>query len=105
MIKDSSSSTDILNRAYDELDLSGGAFFNTSDLPTPSSYPKEWRAVGEWLILAERMGAERVFFVGTDPVVLFARLPNDATEVEILTAYRRAWSLARPKCLFLATES
>jgi hypothetical protein len=55
-------------------------------------------------MLAHRMGAEKVFFVGDDPVVLFARLPAGAAEGEILAAYRRAWSLARPRCLFLATD-
>ena len=50
------------------------------------------------------MGAERVFFVGDDPVILFSRLPPSAGEAEILNTYRRAWSLARPQCLFLSTQ-
>lgn len=56
------------------------------------------------MMLAHRMGAERVFFVGGDPVVLFSRLPSGAGEAEILAAYRRAWSLARPRTLFLASD-
>jgi hypothetical protein len=94
---------DLLSRAYEELDLLGGDLVPTSTSPRPDG-AEEWRSVGEWLMLAHRMGAERVFFVGDDPVVLFSRLPLGAEETDMLAAYRRAWSLARPRCLFLASE-
>jgi hypothetical protein len=94
----------LLRRAYEDLGFVGDSLIPTSLLPRRGASPAEWRAVGEWLMLARRMGAERVFFVGDDPVVLFARLPAGAADGDIVAAYRRAWSLARPRCLFLATD-
>lgn len=93
---------DLLERAYQELELKQGRLLETS--PQPTVDEDDWSSVGEWLMLAHRMDAERVFFVGDDPVILFTRLPPSAGEAEILAAYRRAWSLARPQCLFLATQ-
>ena len=93
---------DLLERAYQELELEQGRLLDAADQPTVDE--ADWNSVGEWLMLAHRMGAERVFFVGDDPVILFARLPPSAGEAEILAAYRRAWSLARPQCLFISTE-
>ena len=92
---------DLLDRAYQELEFEQGRLLQTSPQPTADA---GWDSVGEWLMLAHRMGAERVFFVGDDPVILFTRLPSSAGETEILAAYRRAWSLARPQCLFLSTQ-
>jgi hypothetical protein len=93
----------LLSRAYEDLDFDAGDLLDTS-VSVRRGHFAEWQAVGEWLMLAERMGAERVFFVGDDPVIIFARLPEGSDETDVLTAYRRAWSLARPRCLFLATE-
>ena len=93
---------DLLERAYRELDLEQGRLLQAS--PQPTDDDANWDSVGEWLMLAHRMGAERVFFVGDDPVILFTRLPPSAGVAEVLTAYRRAWSLSRPQCLFLATQ-
>lgn len=94
---------DLLDRAYQVLDLEHGRLLDTADHPTGDA--STWESVGEWLTLAHRMDAERVFFVGDDPVILFKRLPDTAGDAEILAAYRRAWSLARPQCLFLATQN
>lgn len=93
---------DLLDSAYRELELERGRLLHTS--PQPSVSDAGWDSVGEWLMLAHRMGAERVFFVNDDPVILFRRLEPSSGGAEILTAYRSAWSLARPQCLFLATQ-
>ena len=93
---------DLLGRAYRDLELEGGRLLHAA--PQPSAGGTGWDSVGEWLMLAYRMGAERVFFVEDDPVILFTRLPPSAGEAEILTAYRRAWSLARPQCLFISMQ-
>lgn len=93
---------DLLDRAYEELEFERGRLLRTSSQPTAGDASLD--SVGEWLMLAYRMGAERVFFVGDDPVILFTRLPASAGEADILAAYRSAWSLARPQCLFLSTE-
>jgi hypothetical protein len=94
---------DLLDLAYRDLDLLGGSLLSSSSEPSAET-AGVWEAVGDWLMLADRMGAERVFFVGDDPVVLFARLPPPVAEEQILATYRRAWSIARPSCLFLSTE-
>ena len=93
---------DLLDSAYRDLELDRGRLLETS--PGPAVEDASWDSVGEWLMLAHRMGAERVFFVGDDPVILFTRLAPSEGDAEILAAYRRAWSLARPQCLFLATQ-
>lgn len=93
---------DLLERAYRELDLDQGRLLRSA--PQAGFQDADWDSVGEWLMLAHRMGAERVFFVDDDPVILFARVPPSAQEAEILNAYRRAWSLSRPHCLFVATQ-
>jgi len=90
----------LLERAYQVLDLEQGRLLQTSREPTAD----DWDSVGEWLMLAHRMGAKRVFFVEDDPVILFTELPPTARDADILRAYRSAWSLARPQCLFLATQ-
>lgn len=94
---------DLLDRAYHVLDLEHGRLLDAAAHPTGDA--STWESVGEWLTLAHRMDAERIFFVGDDPVILFKRLPHTAGDAEILAAYRRAWSLARPQCLFLATQN
>lgn len=92
----------LLERAYRELAFDEGRLLRTS--PRPIDDSPGWDSVGEWLMLAHRMGAERVFFVEDDPVVVFTRLPPSAGEADILAAYRRAWSLDRPRCLFLSVQ-
>ena len=93
---------DVLDRAYLELEFDRGRLLRTS--PEPTMGDDGWDSVDDWLVLAHRMGAERVYFVGDDPVIVFTRMSPSASEAEILTAYRRAWSLARPQCLFLSTQ-
>src|SRR2546426_11599590 len=92
----------LLERAYRELDLVGGTLIEATPTPVAGADPHMWRDLGDWLLLAARVGAERVFFVNNDPVLVFSSLPSGADESEVLALYRRAWSLARPRCLFLA---
>ena len=92
---------DLLKTVYEELEFDQGRLLEAASEPTTDD--ADWNSVGEWLMLAHRMGAERVFFVGDDPVIVFKKLPASAGEAEILRAYRSAWSLARPHCLFLST--
>lgn len=91
-----------LERAYLELDLRGDS------LLTPGAGPvgidglgDRWTALGDWLMLAHRMGADRVFFVEDDPVVLFVSL-SEADDEILIRKYREAWCLSRAQCLFVA---
>ena len=94
----------LLDAAYRDLDLQNGDLLATANKPDVSLTEDEWRNKGEWLILGQRMHADRIFFVADDPVVVFFALPSSADEEQIIAAYRRAWSMGRARCLFLAFE-
>ena len=64
-----------------------------------------WDELGDWLLLADRVKADRIFFLNNDPVLVFSSLQPEADDNEIFECYRRTWSLARPRCLFLAVGS
>ena len=94
----------LLDAAYRDLELSDGDLVATSSSPERGLTADQWRSKGEWLMLGKRMGAERVFFVADDPVVVFSALPPGADERDIIATYRRAWSMGRASCLFVAVE-
>jgi hypothetical protein len=91
----------LLHQAYADLGLEDGRLLGSATSPARVDDPAVWRDVGEWLMLADRLGADRVFFVGDDPVLIFAHLGARADEADITALYRRAWSMARPRCLFV----
>ena len=95
-------SVSLLDRVYADLDLVNGTLLDAATTPFPDAAPQHWREVGDWLLLAERVNADRVFFVNDDPVLVFSSLPCGSDEADVLDCYRRTWSLARPRCLFLA---
>ena len=97
-----SSAVDFLRQIYSDLDLDDGLLLAPAATPTDATVD-HWQAVGDWLSLASRMGADRIFFVGDDPVLLFSTVADGASEREAIQTYRQAWSLARPKCRLLAT--
>ena len=97
-----SGSNSALDRVYRDLDLVGGTLLDARVGPDAGITDDQWRSVGDWLLLAERVGAERVFFVDEDPVLVFSTLSPDAKREDILEMYRRTWCLSRPRCLFLA---
>ena len=94
-------SSTLLDRAYADLGLEAGRLLPAATSPAEIGDPALWRDVGEWLMLAQRLRAERLFFVGDDPVIVFSRLSPRADDAEVAALYRRAWSMARPRCLFV----
>ncbi|MGH2869619.1 MAG: hypothetical protein ACRDNK_18890, partial [Solirubrobacteraceae bacterium] len=92
----------VLQQVYDDLDLRAGDLVEVTSTPLDGVDPRVWGELGDWLLLGARVGAERIFFVHDDPVLVFSSLPPDAGENEIMALYRRAWSMARPRCLFVA---
>ena len=96
-------SRQVLESAYTALDFEAGPLLAPSERPSGTD-DVAWQERGEWLMLGARVGADRIFFVGSDPVVVFSQLPRGAGDKEIVDAYRRAWSLGRARCLFLASD-
>ena len=90
----------ILDNIYSGLDFTGGELFSATE--TPSKISKtEWLEKGEWLSAAKRAGAQKLFFVKNNPIVVFAECDGD--HFQKLKTFNRIWSLARPRLLFLAS--
>nr|VFK11952.1 MAG: Methyltransferase domain-containing protein [Candidatus Kentron sp. LPFa]VFK27867.1 MAG: Methyltransferase domain-containing protein [Candidatus Kentron sp. LPFa] len=60
---------------------------------------EHWLEKGDWLALAKQVGARSIFFVGDEPVVVLAELPENMDDRRF---FNRIWSMARPQFLFLA---
>ena len=97
-------SSTLLERVYTDLDLVGGTLLNAADSPSTDDAHR-WSALGDWLLLADRVKADSIFFLKDDPVLIFSSLPSGSDENDVFDCYRRTWSLARPRCLFLAVGS
>ena len=91
----------LLESAYHSLDLASGALLDAAGRPPEGFDQQVWRNRGDWLMLASRVNVDKVFFVNDDPVLVFSALPSDSDFNDVIECYRRAWSLARPRCLFL----
>ncbi|HEY6251246.1 MAG TPA: N-6 DNA methylase [Candidatus Angelobacter sp.] len=78
-----------------------GALLPAIREPQPDAL-ESWVDTGDWQSLAAQAGAESIFFVGRDPVVVFARL-EDSTPDALRTLYGRIWCMCRPQLLFLAS--
>lgn len=89
----------LLQAAYSGLDFTAGELLEATDVPGALS-AEDWINKGGWLSLAKKLGAERLFFVGENPVVVFARVQDPKADWHIL--YNQIWCMARPPLLFLA---
>ncbi len=91
----------LLDAVYTELGYEKGALFEASK--EPSQFSKvDWIEKGEWLTLTREVGAEKIFFVGNNPVVIFAQSNvNDPEKLREL--FNNIWCMSRPRLLFLAT--
>ncbi len=93
----------LLDEAYRSLDYLKGTLLTATNAPLPSSREaEEWLDKGDWLALAHTVGAEKIFFVNNDPVIVFYALQQIPHEDILLDIFRRIWCMARPQCLFLA---
>jgi hypothetical protein len=93
-----------LDTLYEELDFQSGSLLPTAEEPTSDINADDWLEKGEWLAAGKRAGADKVFFVENNPVVVFAECDSDLLE-EKARAFNRIWSLARPRLLFLASPA
>jgi type I restriction-modification system DNA methylase subunit len=90
-----------LNVFYKELDFESGSLYPVMDNPATCPIKKDWVEKGEWFAAGKQAGAEKIFFVKNNPIAVFARC-GDGLE-EKVKAFNRAWCLARPRLLFLAS--
>jgi type I restriction-modification system DNA methylase subunit len=93
--------SELLNAIYKELDFEGGKLLSATDAPISGLTQSDWLEKGEWLAAAKRAGAEKVFFVKNNPVAVFTEC--GASMEDRVKAFNRAWCLARPRLLFLAS--
>lgn len=92
---------ELLDATYAGLDLVGGDLVEASERPT-SATESAWVEKGEWLSLGRQVGAERLFFVENNPVIVFAE--HDAGPEQWFKLFNRIWCMARPQLLFLARD-
>jgi hypothetical protein len=92
----------LLEAVYEQLGFgeAEGALLPASDRPEGGA-ARDWIERGDWLSLAKEVGVEKIFFVGQDPVVVFARV-GDSDAEKLRRLYNRIWCMARPQLLFLA---
>jgi len=90
---------ELLDAAYAGLDLADGDLVEATERPT-SATMSAWVEKGEWLALGEQVGAEKIFFVNNNPVIVFAE-SNQGPE-HWLSYFNRIWCMGRPQLLFLA---
>ena len=93
---------DALGLVYDQLDFSSGQLFDVASQPLSKIGQNDWLNKGEWITAAKRAGAEKIFFVDNNPVVVFARCSKN--EKDKVNCFSRLWSLARPRILFLECD-
>ncbi len=91
----------LLNILYDQLDFKSGNLYTATDRPLSGQNGIDWLEKGEWLSAAKRIGAEKIFFVENNPVAVFAECETALEEK--INAFNKAWCLARPRLLFLAS--
>jgi hypothetical protein len=90
----------LVETAYKTLEFDQGELLST-DARSTDLTPEQWIEKGDWLSLAKKVGAEKVFFVNNDPVIVFAK--HDTNDAKILRQiFNKFWCMARPMLLFLA---
>lgn len=93
----------LLDEAYQALGYNDGILLNAVSQPSQDSVEaNEWLGKGDWLSLAHKVGAEKVFFVQDNPVLVFQYFENEPDEQLLLNTFRRAWCMARPQHLFIS---
>ena len=93
----------LLDEAYQNLGYKDGVLLAAIRQPVPDSIEaQEWLEKGDWLALAHKVGAEKVFFVQDNPVVVFRDFAEEPDDKELLNTFRRAWCMSRPQHLFVS---
>ncbi len=98
----SSTSRQLLDAVYSRLGYSEGDLLDAEDRPSDSTRTT-WVDKGDWLTLAKKVGVEKVFFVNSYPVIVFAEQLSDAATAW-MQHFNSVWCMARPQLLFLARQ-
>ena len=93
---------ELLQTAYQQLAFDQGKLLSATRHP-PADAAEDWLDKGDWQTLAAQVGADAIFFVDRDPVIVFAKSDNNAPEV-LRKLYERIWCMSRPQLLFLAIQ-
>ncbi len=101
MIPATETARELLDATYAGLDLADGDLVEATERPT-SATESAWVEKGEWLALGQQVGAEKIFFVDNNPVIVFAE--SDRGPEQWLSYFNRVWCMARPQLLFLAWD-
>lgn len=96
------SSRELLDAAYSRLGFAEGDLLSATDEPGDGP-SQDWVNKGDWLALAKKVGAEKLFFVENYPVIVFAEQTTQ-DPAEWLRWFNSVWCMARPQLLFLARE-
>jgi hypothetical protein len=100
-VQNPDSPAELLTAAYEQLGFNQGALLAAMSEPQPAAL-KDWVDTGDWQSLAAQVGAECIFFVDRDPVIVFAKSTDNSAPV-LRALYERIWCMSRPQLLFLAT--
>jgi type I restriction-modification system DNA methylase subunit len=91
-----------LDEVYRSLGYEEGTLLKAAIYPDAET-DEEWLDKGDWLALAHKVGAEKVFFVKSDPALVFCVLQHGlGDERLLLEKFRRVWCMSRPLLLFVA---
>jgi hypothetical protein len=96
------SAVELLQAAYQQLAFDQGKLLSAARQPEADA-AGDWLDKGDWQTLAAQVGADAIFFVDRDPVVVFAKSDDSAPEV-LRKLYERIWCMSRPQILFLAIQ-
>jgi hypothetical protein len=93
-----------LDTVYNKLGYCDGILLDATELPqfTSRQDSETWLEKGEWLALAAKVKADKVFFVDNDPVIVFRQI-SESTPENLLKVFRQTWCMSRPQCLFIAS--
>jgi hypothetical protein len=89
-----------LDAAYSRLGFENGDLVSAAGEPNDGT-SKAWLDKGDWLSLAKKVGAEKLFFVNNYPVVVFAEQTSE-DPADWFRWFNSVWCMARPQLLFLA---
>lgn len=92
-----------LEAVYHNLDYISGELWDANGFykSNLALNAETWLEKGDWLSLAKKVGAEKIFFINNDPVIIFcSSQASDPTT--LLNIFRRVWCMARPHFLFVA---